>query len=362
MLDPPADVENRFVRLCNNFEDLVGFLSFEAFGLVPRPSFCQSPSHFDPDDPGLSRNHLSLSGIIVADMLSVPGSPGMRGPTPTTRRAIQRDCIVHAEIEMRTYMFGAVRNERDGFVEAFLRELRARPDLFQVVLRSETDPGRKVETFGSGPSNNEALPVLRVRHFEVPSLPSPPPPPTSTSGGWQVQWSAVDVLYGSRREMLGYLTILDRDLKGWFFRFKTFPVTYFVILDTVPYRDKSVLARNVSWAALRAGGYAEGEYTLHKYAAASDKLLEQRAQERLGWMPEEMKREIPIVKMQDQMSWTSWIARQLYSKETRPWAKVLLSWTLGVRRTSGTSMAHALWSSPKDQYYWMKFHSNNTVT
>ena len=49
------------------------------------------------------------------------------------------------------------------------------------------------------------------------------------------------------------------------------------------------------------GGYAAGEYTLRKYAAASDKLLEQCAQERLRWMPEEKKWEIP--KMQDQMGW-----------------------------------------------------------
>jgi len=237
-------------------------------------------------------------------MVSTAIPPQMRGPLPTPQRARQRDCIVWAEVETRAYMFGAVRNERDGFVEAFLRELRARPDLFQVVLRSETDPGRKVETFGSGPSNNEALPAIRGRQFEAPPSSSPPSPPPSTSGKWKEEWSAMDVLYGTRREpeIQGYLITLARDLKGWFFRFKTFPVTYFVILDTVPYRDRSVLARNVSWAALRAGGYAEGEYTLRKYAAASDKLLEQRAQERLGWMPEEMKWEIP--KMQDQMGWT----------------------------------------------------------
>ena len=203
-------------------------------------------------------------------------------------------------------MFGAVRNERDGFVGAFLRELRARPDLFQVVLRSETDPGRKVEMFGSGPSNNEALPAMRTCQFEAPPSLPPPTSPPLTSGKWKVEWSAVDVLYGERKEapLQGYLTILARQPKGsgWFFRFKTFPVTYFVILDTVPYRDRSVLARNVSWAALRARGYAEGEYTLRKYATAADRLLEECAQERLGWLPKEMQGGIP--KMQDQMGWT----------------------------------------------------------
>lgn len=78
-------------------------------------------------------------------------------------------------------MFGAVRNERDEFVNAFLRELRARPDLFQVVLRSETAPSHHVEMFGSGPSNNDALPVMRTRQFEAPPSSSPPSVPPSMS-------------------------------------------------------------------------------------------------------------------------------------------------------------------------------------
>jgi len=291
MVKPPADVENQFVRLCNNFEDLVGFLSFEALGLVANPSFCRSPPHFDANDAGLSRNHLSLSGIIVTDMASINLPPQVRGPMRSTRRATRRDSITWTEIETRAYMFGALRNERDHFAEAFLRELRARPDLFQVVLRSETAPGRKVEMFGSGLSNNEALPAIRAHHFEAPPSVILPSSASSTSGKWEVFSSAMDVLYG----------YLNNDVRGWFFHFKTFPVTYFVILDTVPFREASVLARNVSWAALRAGGYAEGEYTLRKYAAASDQLLEQCAQERLRWMPEDMKWEIP--KMQDRMGW-----------------------------------------------------------
>ena len=305
MLEPPANVENRFVRLCNNFDDLVGFLSFGAFGFVPRPTFCEpSSSQFDNlDNPGISRNHLSLSGVIVADMVATPRPPQMCGPMPTTRRARQRGCVVWAEIETRAYMFGAVRNEQDGFVEAFLRELRARPDLFQVVLRSETAPGREVEMFGSGPSNNEALPVTRMRSFEAPRSAPPPSSPPSASVKWEVAWSAVDVLYGDKKDfpLQGYLIILARQPKGsgWFFRFKTFPVTYFVILDTVPYRDISVLARNVSWAALKAGGYGEGEYTLRKYAVASDKLFERSAQARLGWMPPEAGWE--MTRMEDQI-------------------------------------------------------------
>jgi hypothetical protein len=149
-----------------------------------------------------------------------------------TRRATKPDCIPWIEIETRAWMFGAVRNERDWFVEAFLRELRARPDLFQVALRSETAPGRKVEMFGSGPSNNEALPAVRAHHFEAPPSLFPPSWAPSTSGEWEVLFSAMDVLYGSWDGLHGYLSD-RRNLEGWLnFRFKTFPVTYFVILDT----------------------------------------------------------------------------------------------------------------------------------
>jgi len=285
MLHPPANIENRFVRLCNSFDDLVGFLSFAALGLVPSPNFCQERSHFDVNDPSLSRNHLSLCGVIVADMVSTDRPPHMCGPMPTTRRATRRDRIVWATIETRAYMFGAVRNDLgDVFVDAFLRELRARPDLFQVVLRSETAPGRQVEMFGWGPANDEALPAMSGCQFEAPRGKSPVPP-SYASSQWQVFRSAVDVLYGTGKEIQGYLTLLSHNPRGWFFRYKTFPVTYFVILDTVPNRDRSVLARNVAWAALRAGGYAKGEYTVRKYAVATDDLFEQCARERLGWQP-----------------------------------------------------------------------------
>ncbi|KAF8837063.1 hypothetical protein BDN67DRAFT_973484 [Paxillus ammoniavirescens] len=281
MLEPPADVENRFVRVCNNFDDLVSFLSFGALGLVPRPSFCKSRPT-DLIDLRLLRGHLSLSGVVVADMVSNARPPHMCGPMPTTRKAKKRGCIVWAEVESRAYMFGAVRNEPDAFTDAFLGELRARPDLFQVVTRSETDPGQEVEICGAGPS--EALPQVRMRSFEAPPSLSPP----QGVGEWQVARSAVDVLYGTGKEIQGYLTLLSRDVKGWFFSFKKFPVKYFVILDTVPYRDHSILARNVAWAALRAGGYGKGEYDLRKHAIASDKLFEKCANERLGWLPKEV--------------------------------------------------------------------------
>ncbi|EDR07341.1 uncharacterized protein LACBIDRAFT_298402 [Laccaria bicolor S238N-H82] len=59
--------------------------------------------------------------------------------------------------------------------------------------------------------------------------------------------------------MDGYLTSLDRpNCSGWFFHFKKMPVKYFVILDTSPGREVTLLAREVAWAALRAQGLGGG--------------------------------------------------------------------------------------------------------
>ncbi|KAG2143575.1 hypothetical protein DEU56DRAFT_791361 [Suillus clintonianus] len=286
ILQPPADVENRFVRLCNNFDDMVNFLSFGAIGMLPPSTFCSKQYH--GVDAIVSRKHLSLSGVVITDMVSGPMPPHMTGPIQTTRRARMAGCIVWCEVEARGYMFGALRNEPDPFNEAFLRELRARPDLFQVVTRSETDPGRDVETFPT-----DILPVMRTRHFEAPPALSTNRP--TGSGEWVVSRSAVDVLYGTHCEIpgrpnypfSGYLQILNGGKnKGWFFRYKKFPVKYLVILDTVPNRHHSILARNVAWAALRARGYGEGEYGVLKYAKASDELFQKRAEEILAWTPE----------------------------------------------------------------------------
>ncbi|KIK36601.1 hypothetical protein CY34DRAFT_94074, partial [Suillus luteus UH-Slu-Lm8-n1] len=283
LLKPPADVENRFVRLCNNFDDMVNFLSFGAIGMLPPSTFCSE--QYDEVDAIAPRKHLSLSGVVITDMVSGPKPPHMIGPIPTTRRARKPGCIVWCEMEDRGYMFGALRNEPDSFNDAFLRELRARPDLFQVVTRSETDPGRDVEIFPT-----DALPASRCRHFEAPPALTANRP--TGSGEWHVTRSAVDVLYGTHCEMpgvpnypfLGYLQ--NRNKIGWFFRFIKFPVKYIVILDTVPNRHHSILAMNVAWAALRAQGYGKGEFELWKYAKASDKLFQKRAKELLSWTPE----------------------------------------------------------------------------
>ncbi|OAX38293.1 hypothetical protein K503DRAFT_770624 [Rhizopogon vinicolor AM-OR11-026] len=289
LLEPPADVENRFVRLCNNFDDMINFLSFGAIGMVPPPTFC-SGQYYETDAVA-SRKHLSLSGVVVTDMVSSPRAQYMNGPIPTTRRGKMPGCIVWRQLETRAHMFGALRNEPDLFNDAFLRELQARPDLFQVVTRSETDPGHDVQVFGAGPTN--ALPAMRHRQFEAPPAPFANRP--TGSGEWMVSRSAVDVLYGTHAKMPGapkqpfpgYLQILNGGKsRGWFFRFKKFPVKYIAILDTIPNRHSSVLARNVAWAALRAGGYGEGEYDARMYARASDKLFQKRAEEILAWMPE----------------------------------------------------------------------------
>ncbi|KAK2463889.1 hypothetical protein APHAL10511_004061 [Amanita phalloides] len=302
VISPPADVENRLVRLCNNFDDILGFLAFGALGLYPAPSFCNNnPSSFM--NAGLSRGHLSLCGVIVADMVSTHASP-MPNPIPTTRKAKRRGCVVWADLESRAYLFGAIKNEDDDFTRAFIRELRARPNLFQVITRSETDPGQVVETFGAGPGE-VLLPSMRARNFEAPAAPLSNPPPGY--GEWIIARSAHDILYGlggkglggAVPEIPGYLTSLSRNLKGWFFSFKTFPVKYFVILDTVPNRNHTHLARNVTWAALCAKGYGEGDYTLRKYARASDQLFQACAEERLGWMP---KNAWSATKMEDQLA------------------------------------------------------------
>ncbi|KAH7870588.1 uncharacterized protein C8R40DRAFT_632968 [Lentinula edodes] len=85
-------------------------------------------------------------------------------------------------MEKREYLFGALRNDPDAFTDAFISGIRERPNLFQVVLHSDTDPGQRFECFGSG---NEALPAIQMRTFEAlpPSINNHP----LGAGKWQVQ-------------------------------------------------------------------------------------------------------------------------------------------------------------------------------
>lgn len=181
-------------------------------------------------------------------------------------------------------MFGAVRNEPDAFTEAFFNELRARPDLFQGLTRSETDPGRHVETFGAH-EGEDILPwQTRLRSFEAPRASFQRRP--QGQGTWKVEFSAMDLLY-STTKVHGYLADPRPDGTRWFFSFKKpeISVKYFIILDAIPTRPHSVLSRNVAWAALRAKGFASGEYSLRKYARASDALFEKCMHERMSWAP-----------------------------------------------------------------------------
>jgi len=243
--------------------------------MVPPPRFCAEAVAY--------RNHLSLAGVIIADMVSSSKPPALCGPVPSTQRAKRPGHIVWAELETRAYIFGAVRNEPDAFTDSFLNELKARPDLFHYITHSESDPIGKTDV--SGGSSDGPLPYLRFRNFEAPRA-SPDNRPTG-HGNWTVPVPATDILYGKDDKLwVGYLTQLARGgSTGWFFHFKKFKVKYFVVIDPIPNRHHKFLAQQLAWTALRVKGYGEGEYDVKKYAKASDTFFDQCAAERLAWMP-----------------------------------------------------------------------------
>jgi hypothetical protein len=240
--------------------------------MVPPPKFCAEAVAY--------RNHLSLAGVIIADMVSSPKPPVLCGPFPSTQKAKIPGCIVWAELETRAYIFGAVRNEPDAFTDSFLKEIKARPDLFHYDIHSESDPIGK----SGGPSDGP-FPHIRHRSFEAPRA-SPDNKPTG-NGDWAVPVPATDIFYGKDEKLLvGYLTKLARGgSAGWFFHFKKFPVKYFAVIDPVPNRHHKFLAQQLAWTALRVKGYGEGEYDAKKYPKASDAFFDKCAAERLAWMP-----------------------------------------------------------------------------
>ncbi|KAF9473999.1 hypothetical protein BDN70DRAFT_866830 [Pholiota conissans] len=271
----PPNIENRFVRLCNNFDDLISVLSFGALGSMPPPSFCKEALVY--------RNHLSLSGVAITDMVSTSKPAELNGVVPTLLPS-RRGYRTWAQAEFRAYMFGAIRNEPDAFTDAFLNELKSRPDLFQVILHSESDPAGEIQVYGPVSPLEEPIPQVRGRNFEAPLGETLP----EGRGPWSfVLRTAKDILYGTDPKLLlGYLTELSHGASaGWFFHFKKFKVKYIVIMDMLPNRHHRFLAQGVAWAALRAQGYAKGEYTERKYAAASNDLFDKCAKERLGWLP-----------------------------------------------------------------------------
>ncbi|KAJ7040005.1 hypothetical protein C8F04DRAFT_948977, partial [Mycena alexandri] len=278
---PANNAEHRYVRLCCNFDELHTFLTFRA--LLQRqdtPSFCADESFDSLRNSNATRNHLSLCGVVLADL--VPGKRGFQspGPVPSPIPAKRRGCITWVELEMRPYMFGALRNKPDSFTKAFLAELRSRPDLFTVVTRSDTDPARKINWFG------KVMHPIRRRQFEAPSQPVQNAP--TGRGKWEVMRSAVNVFYGGGRvpgpvdKAAGPEGRMERS----FFLHKQFPVKYFLILSASPTMNMHDLARQVAWVAFRAHGLVQGEYNKEKYDKAFDVLFKKHARERLSFLPD----------------------------------------------------------------------------
>ncbi|KAH6918078.1 hypothetical protein BKA70DRAFT_7862 [Coprinopsis sp. MPI-PUGE-AT-0042] len=280
--DIEPNTENRMVRLCNCFDDLSAFLSVAAFR--PKPG-AYPPGRLASSVP---RMHLSISGIVIADMVSPP--PILDTDIIATPfRPARPGNTVWGELQIRSHLFGAVRHDNDPFTEKFLAELQGRPDLFQLVIWDETQADAVVQEYGSG-EGGKALPQMRARNFEAPTRSGPP---SEGRGPWNmILRPARDILFAPRGDLEagilpGYITLLRQQEKGWFFRFKSpsIPVRYIVILDTTPNRDVDVLSLHVAWMALRAGGYGVGEFTQEKYYAASDRLFEKEAKRRLSWQP-----------------------------------------------------------------------------
>lgn len=186
-------------------------------------------------------------------------------------------------------MFGAVRCEPHALTDAFFRELRARSDKFVVITRSDLDPDEQTEQIGG--DGSEVFAQMRVRTFEAPPASFANRP--QGRGAWDNIRTGRDVLYGTGQSkgllgtpaINGYLTVLNLKIAGWLFRFKTFPVKYFVIFDAIPNRDGKDLVRNVAWAALCAAGYGKDPLTSAKYIKASDALCVARSSDLLKWMP-----------------------------------------------------------------------------
>ncbi|KZT09697.1 uncharacterized protein LAESUDRAFT_735345 [Laetiporus sulphureus 93-53] len=264
------------------------FMSFGTIGMVPPPSWC---AEYDAE---LFRLVLSFCGVVLGDIV---GAVRNIGPMPTNRKASRRGHIKWFEVSRRVYTFGAVRNEPHALTDAFFREIRARPDKFVVITRSETDPGQQIEQFGGG--NDETFYQYRTRTFEAPSTLGTPTARTRTV--WNIMRSGKDVFYGtgepirvpgapaeSLPSIKGYLTEIAAERNGgWLFWLKKdrFHVKYFVIMANDPATEATELMRDLSWAALCAAGYAKGAFTMRTYTEAVDAMMRKRWPELMGWMP-----------------------------------------------------------------------------
>ncbi|KAF6753664.1 hypothetical protein DFP72DRAFT_966588 [Ephemerocybe angulata] len=282
-LKPAADTDYRYVGLCTSHSDLVGMLSIGSLGLLHPPEFCRF------DDEKLTtividaRKALSLLGVAVTDLVSPQALTIKNGGVLQTKTKPKTSGhVVWREAESRAYLFGAVQHENGGAGEAFLNELRARPELYQLLVYSETDPESKVEESGLD-VDGKALPALRIRTFETApsssSISESEIERTSVSA-WETVQKGSDLMFESEEgKGLGYVTRAKRREPNWFFSLKTFPVKYFVVLDAVPNRHGSTLLKHVAWAALRAGAYAEGEFNEVEYGRSLSRLGEAKAKE-----------------------------------------------------------------------------------
>ncbi|KAF5334793.1 hypothetical protein D9611_012922 [Ephemerocybe angulata] len=285
-LKPEADTDYRYVGLCRSYSDLVGMLSIGSLGLLHPPEFCRF------DDEKLTtividaRKALSLSGVAVTDLVSPQALTIKNGGVLQTKiKPKTPGHVVWRGAESRAYLFGAVQHDNGGAGEAFLNELRERPELYQLLVYSETDPESEVEESGLD-VDGKALPALRIRTFET----APSSSSTSESeigrtsvGEWETVQQGRDLMFESEEEKgLGYVTRARRREPKWFFSLKTFPVKYFVVLDAVPNRHGSILMKHAAWAALRAAAYAEGEYSDVEYERSLGRLVEAEVKER-GW-------------------------------------------------------------------------------
>ncbi|KAG7451430.1 uncharacterized protein BT62DRAFT_1071995 [Guyanagaster necrorhizus] len=197
------------------------------------------------------RNHISLCGVLITDMVNMRCPKLPIEPFPSTKPVSHPGYRMWANVEFRSYTFGAVRNEPGSFTDAFLEELRGRLDMFYVITRSETVPGRDIETFGTVSAQTKLVMMFEAR----------------------IDASAPKAQGVVRYAKCGRNSIRNGGLPDGFGS------------SQKTNRHVSHLMRNVAWAASRTQGLATGNYDARIYARASDKLVQAHASKRLLFLP-----------------------------------------------------------------------------
>ncbi|KAI0756079.1 hypothetical protein C8Q80DRAFT_1091513 [Daedaleopsis nitida] len=248
-----------------------------------------------------ARAYLMMAGFMLDELVGRTPLCGA-DPIPTGLRATKRGHIRWAQLQNRSYLIGAVRDDgADPFVAAFLAELRARPDLFIVVSHSVGNhASREVEKFGGPP--DETYYCQRIRLFDAPMSDTAP----TGSGEWDIAHTAVNTLFGGgkpirigrgseeARTPRGYMDLLRERPggKSYMFTHVKFPVRYLVIMDVQPNTGGKALTIHVVWAAFRALGLVQGwEASPMEFDMASAKLMWQRmCKLAVGeWMPAQLR-------------------------------------------------------------------------